>query len=421
MISRIKGTQDFCDLTLFNVTIETFKKHIALYNFTEIATPLLEPLELFHRSLGEFTDVVSKEMFLIQAHAESSEKICLRPEATASTVRAFLENGIQRIPWKVFSYGPMFRYERPQKGRFRQFHQINMEIIGSTSLFDDVHLLYMLDHYFSQKLFLQDYTLSLNYLGCKEDRIAYTQTLSQFLQQPTIASAICSQCAVRAVKNCMRVFDCKNQQCQQMYTGAPIITDHLCSTCSNEWNDIQKNLLMLSTTFVHNTHLVRGLDYYNKTVFEFSSPHLGSQNAFCGGGRYDSLVKEIGGKQDQPSLGAAIGIERIMLLLQTHNDIRLTADKTPLTIIMPLTAAQQPLGLFLATALQARGIQTEVNFSGASAKSMMRSADKAAARFVILLGDDEQLSNSATIKDMVKGTQTTIKQTELADYILLQG
>lgn len=418
MISRVKGTQDFCDVTYFNATIDSLKKHIALYNFTEIVTPILEPFELFHRSLGEFTDVVSKEMFFIQSHEGSHEKICLRPEATASTVRAFLENGIQKTPWKVFSYGPMFRYERPQKGRFRQFHQINMEIIGSNSIFDDVQFLYMLDHYFSQKLYLQDYTLSLNYLGCSADRIAYTETLTQFLQKPEITAQLCPQCTTRATKNCMRVFDCKNQNCQQLYTNAPVITDHLCSSCNTEWNDIQKNLLMLSVTFVHNTHLVRGLDYYNKTVFEFSSPHLGSQNAFCGGGRYDSLVKEIGGKQDHPSIGAAIGIERVMLLLQIHNDPRLAIKKEILTVIIPLSDAQRPLGLFIATTLQKQNICAEVNFSNSSIKTMMRAADKAAARFVILLGDDEQHNNTATVKDMLKGTQVTVKQTEVAHYIL---
>lgn len=418
MISRIKGTQDFCDLTDFNAIIDTFKKHSALYNFTEIATPILEPFELFHRSLGEFTDVVSKEMFFIQPHENSTEKICLRPEATASTVRAFIENGIQRTPWKVFSYGPMFRYERPQKGRFRQFHQINMEIIGSHSSFDDVHLLYMLDHYFSQKLYLQDYTLSLNYLGCTKDRIEYTSVLTHYLQKPDIAAQLCSQCTIRSTKNCMRVFDCKNQQCQSLYKNAPIITDHMCSSCSAEWENIKNHLLMLSVTFVHNFHLVRGLDYYNKTVFEFASPHLGSQNAFCGGGRYDSLVKEIGAKNDQPSLGAAIGIERIMLLLQTHKDPRLDTQKKPLAVIIPVTHNQHALALFVATILQHHSICADVNFSGSSIKSMMRTADKIGARFVVLLGEDEQNNNTATVKDLLKGTQITLKQTEIAAYIM---
>lgn len=415
MISRVKGTQDFCDLTSFNTIVDCFKKHAALYSFSEIATPLIEPFELFHRSLGEFTDVVSKEMFFIQTH-DPKERICLRPEATASTVRAFIENGIQKSPWKVFSYGPMFRYERPQKGRFRQFHQINMELIGTKNTLDDVQLLYMLDRYFNQKLFLTDYTLSLNYLGCTDDRKQYVQKLTDFLLS-NAASEICATCKVRATHNSMRVFDCKNEQCQTIYKNASVITDCLCSSCADEWQEIQKNLLALSVSFVYNPHLVRGLDYYNKTVFEFSSTQLGAQNAFCGGGRYDSLVKEIGGKQDQPAIGAALGIERLLLLLEAQKNPLLVPKITPLVYIIPLSAAQQAHSLIIASTLRAHDIRTDINFSGSSLKSMMRAADKANAHYVIVIGEDEQKNSTVMVKDMAKGTQSSIVQSKIVDFI----
>lgn len=418
MISRVKGTQDFCNLTFFNIIVDSFKKHASLYSFTEIATPILEPFELFHRSLGEFTDVVSKEMFFIQTNNDK-ERICLRPEATASTVRAFIENGIQKTPWKVFSYGPMFRYERPQKGRFRQFHQINMELIGTKSSFDDVQLVYMLDRYFSEKLLLTNYTLSLNYLGCTNDRKQYIQILTNFLLSNTAAS-ICATCKVRATHNSMRVFDCKQEQCQLVYKNAPVITDCLCVDCSQEWHEIKKNFNTLTVTFTHNPHLVRGLDYYNKTVFEFSSNQLGAQNAFCGGGRYDSLVKEVGGKHDQPAIGAALGIERIILLLEAQHNQSLMTKPEPLVYIVPMSNNQQTLALIIASTLRAHTIATDINFSGSSIKSMMRAADKAEAQYVLIIGDDEQNNSTVMVKDMIKGTQQSVEQRKLVEFIKQQ-
>jgi len=234
MFSRVKGTQDFLDLTLVNFLLTRVREHLHTYHFTEIATPILEPTELFIRSLGEQTDVVSKEMFLIAPHSEESESICLRPEATAPIVRAFVENGIQRIPWKVFLCGPMFRYERPQKGRYRQFHQISIEIIGSSSIAQDVHFITMLDRLFHETLQMNDYALLINFLGCQDDRKRYEHELRAFLhKQP--AGQLCSQCMEREKKNILRIFDCKNPHCQELYVKAPHTTDVLCAACAQEW------------------------------------------------------------------------------------------------------------------------------------------------------------------------------------------
>jgi histidyl-tRNA synthetase len=280
MIPRVKGTQDFLDLSLFRFVINQFQKHADRYRFHEIATPIIEQVELFKRSLGLFTDVVSKEMFLIEGHQgqESNEQLCLRPEATAPTMRAFIESQ-PLTPWKVFSYGPMFRYERPQKGRYRQFHQINCEIIGASSISNDALFITMLDRFFHETLNLNSYALHINFLGSYEDRAAYTAILANYVGS---LSGICATCQQRKEKNILRVFDCKNPECQKLYAKAPAMIDHLSQESRAEWQELQDQLSLLSVTFAVNPRLVRGLDYYNKTVFEFSSDSLGAQNAFDG-------------------------------------------------------------------------------------------------------------------------------------------
>lgn len=410
MFERIKGTQDFLDLTLFNFVITTIKKHLASYHFTEIATPLIEPTDLFIRSLGQETDVVSKEMFLIASkHQEREGEMCLRPEATAAIVRAFVENGIETLPWKVFEWGPMFRYERPQKGRYRQFHQVSVEVIGSASIMQDVQLLKMFDRLFHEQFKINDYALLINFLGCASDRQRFEQTLKNFLEK---TPGMCQLCQQRKEKNILRIFDCKNPECQKLYQNAPHTTDTLCQTCQQEWTGLQQTLELLSVSAVHQPTLVRGLDYYTKTVFEFASNHLGSQNAFCAGGRYDSLVASVGGKEDQPSLGAAIGIERLLMILQAHPQAINLPTPPALHVIMPLSAEQQGLALLVADELQAHNLATEVLLDGASVKSMMRKANKAGAKFCLLLGSDEQATGHVTLKNMITGAEQRLPQSD---------
>ena len=412
MIQKIKGTQDFLDLTLFNFIITKIKPHLNMYHFIEIATPIVEPLELFQRSLGKETDVVTKEMFLIDT-PEKKEKICLRPEGTAPTVRAFIEQGTMQTPWKVFSYGPMFRYERPQKGRYRQFHQVTIEVIGSVSVCEDVQLIKMLDRLFTNVFFLDNYGLAINFLGCYEDRDRFKELLKNFLTN--IEESICQTCLVRKEKNILRIFDCKNENCRNIYQNAPHISDNLCKNCEDEWQVLQEQLRMLSVAFTVVPTLVRGLDYYDKTVFEFISDNLGAQNAFCSGGRYDSLVKELGGP-DQPSLGAAIGIERLMLLLEPLKDKLPLPTLAALHIIISLSEEQHVLALLLADELQAAQLQVDVLFQG-SLKSMMRKANKLGALYCILVGSEEQQKGTATIKNMITGNEEQIPQAELVLYL----
>jgi len=413
MITKIKGTQDFLDLTLFNYVLKKIAVHLERYNFNQIMTPILEPTELFKRSLGGVTDVVSKEMFIIKS-AKNDDAICLRPEATASTMRAFVENGIAVTPWKVFSHGPMFRYERPQKGRYREFHQVTIENIGAVSIAHDVQLIAMLDRLFTEQILLRSYGLQINFLGCVTDRAQYAQELKRFLDEH--AKDLCATCKERKEKNVLRVFDCKNASCQERYKNAPIMTHHLCAQCAEEWKAVQEGLSLLSVSYVVNPQLVRGLDYYNKTVFEFVSGDLGAQNAFCAGGRYDQLAQEIGAKADYPSVGAAIGIERLLLLVAPIKEQLRLPMQPPLHIIMPLSEKEQVVAQLLADELQHAGISHDILFEG-SAKSMMRKANKMGAQTVLVIGESERKKKTVSLKYMMTGTTQEIPQIEVVNVL----
>ncbi len=411
-ISRVKGTQDFTDLTLYNFIVSQFEKQAQLYHFDRIETPILERVELFKRSLGLETDIVSKEMFIIDT-ADKDDQICLRPEATAPTVRAFIEFK-PLTPWKVYSFGPMFRYERPQKGRFRQFHQINMEIIGSAAIAQDAQLITMLDRFFHEKLMLNNYALQINFLGSYEDRATYYDLLRAYLEK---IDEVCKTCLQRKERNLMRIFDCKSDRCQEIFDKAPKIVDLLSPESKKEWEKLQEDLSLLSVSFSYNPKLVRGLDYYNKTVFEFVSSDLGAQNAFCGGGRYDRLSMELGDSQEHPALGAAIGIERLMLLLEPMMDKLPLPQPAPLYVVMPLSEEQNPLALLLADTLHAADLTTDTLLDGDSLKSMMRKANKMGAAYALILGDEEQQNKTVLVKNMMNGQQEQVAQIDLVNYL----
>jgi histidyl-tRNA synthetase len=414
MVSKIRGTQDFLDLILFNFIVDTTKKYLMCHHFTEIATPILESTELFKRSLGLETDVVTKQMFTIATQKEE-ELMCLRPEATASTMRAFLEHSIQTFPWKVFSWGPMFRYERPQKGRFRQFHQINMEIINTPSTWYDAYLITLLDRLFSQRFQLQNYALLINFLGCQADRQRFKTVLEAYLN--SVKHNLCETCLVRKEKNILRVFDCKNSVCQEQYRNAPKIADHVCTECAQEWKQVQETLQELSVTFSVEPTLVRGLDYYDKTAFEFVSTELGAQSAFCGGGRYNHLAGQLGSKTEYPALGASIGIERLMLLLEPLKNILPLPQQPGIQVVVPMGPEQQNLALFIADELQNNGLCTDVLLDGGSLKSMLRKANKIGAQHVLIIGQEEQETGTVMVKNMQTGAEERIAQTALVAYL----
>jgi histidyl-tRNA synthetase len=441
MITRIKGTQDFLDLSLYNWILQKAKKHFIDYNFHEISTPLIEPLELFKRSLGLETDVVSKEMYRVLSdtamdsttlttsgdRAGGSENICLRPELTASIMRAFINAGIQDTPWKVFSVGPAFRHERPQKGRYRQFHQISMEIIGSESILQDALFIAMLDMLFTNVLKIEGYALLINYLGTREDRAEYQKKLKKFLEKHILK--LCELCKHRMNTNIMRVFDCKQENCQKLFVTAPTIIDTMAQESVLEWQQLKDTLEELSVTYSVKPTLVRGLDYYNKTVFEFVSIRgalpsgalaqdgLGAQNTFCGGGRYDSLATQIGAKNDYPSIGAAIGLERMQLLLEAQKSLVGHDARPALSVVIPLAAEQKNLGLQIVQMLHAENICADIILDKGSVKSMFKAADKMGAKWAILIGADEQASGMATIKNMTTGLEIKVPQRDIIQHI----
>jgi len=257
--------------------------------------------------------------------------------------------------------------------------------------------------------------LLINYLGCLEDRIKFREKLKKFLDAQ---SGLCANCMERKEKNIMRVFDCKVETCQKIYEKAPHITDSLCAACNAEWQQLQNDLELLSVTFKVQPTLVRGLDYYNKTVFEFVSGSLGAQNTFCGGGRYDQLVTQIGGKTDQQSIGAAIGIERLLMVLEPYKDSMPLPQMPKLHVILPLSSAQQTLALLLADELHAKDLCTEVLLEGGSIKSMMNKANKLGAAYALILGDQEQEKHQVMVKNMITGAQELIAQSELVEYLI---
>ena len=413
MISRVTGTEDILDCSLQNFVISTLHKTFENAHFTPIQTPILEYTSLFVHSLGDQTDVVSKEMYVFAQDSEKS--VCLRPESTASTIRACVENKIDRFPWKVFSCGPMFRRERPQKGRLRQFTQFNIEIINAPSIMHDAAFISLLDSTFRESFKLSNYLLKLNFLGCSTDRLAHKEALKTFLQAHS--NQLCATCQTRAITNTLRVFDCKNEACKKLYTNAPLLLNHLCTECHEEWADLQNTLRMLAVNFVLEPMLVRGLDYYCKTVFEFcATSTLGSQNAFCGGGRY-RLGAAAGAPTDFDSVGAAVGIERIiMLLAENQAQLNLPIQKA-LSVIIPVAEAQNVNGLLLMQELHKAGLPVDIILDKASMSNMFKKANRMNAGHVLVLGEQEQLDGTVSIKNMTTGHAVVIKQTDVVSYL----
>ncbi len=432
--SRVRGTQDIVDLKDYNFILEKIRKHLQDRNFSQIQTPILEHTSLFVRSLGEHTDVVHKEMYILEktssSDASSSDNssidnssicdsssgasICLRPEATAGTMRAFIENNVESKPWRVWSHGSMFRRERPQKGRWREFEQINIEVIDSESISQDAYFIKMLDSFFANKLLLNDYVVKLNFLGCLEDRKNHKDELLKYLEK--VKSNLCETCLVRKDKNILRVLDCKNEDCKKVLLDAPKITDCLCKDCNSEWGRLKELLEILSVSFIEDKFLVRGLDYYEKTVFEFSSKDLGAQDAFCGGGRYD-LGQELGAKCDVKSIGAAIGAGRLLILLNKVRDMLSIKKDSALNLILPMGQEQIPLALLLSDIIHGESLCADILLDLGSMKSMMRKANKMLAARVIIIGEDEQKNGTVTVKNMTTGESVVVKQVELLSVL----
>ncbi len=402
---NIKGIRGFKDIlpgeTEKWLHVEREARRIfKLFGFSEMRIPLLERTELFARSIGEATDIVGKEMYTFTDR--DGESLTLRPEATASIMRVYLEHGLfaKEPVGKYYFIGPMFRHERPQKGRYRQFHQIDAEILGVLEPQADAEILIMLIR-FLEALEVPYLSLQLNSLGCPACRKPYKTEIQKFLQ--TRKGTLCEDCQRRLETNPLRIFDCKKEECQNALTDAPVVLDFLDDGCQGHFEEVKGLLGDLGISYALNPRMVRGLDYYTRTAFEVVAGDLGAQNAVAGGGRYDGLAKDIGGPA-VPGIGFAIGIERLILLLDAEKDFGAYPD----LFLATLGDKAKRRGFSLAQELRRSGLQVESDYEGKSLKSQMRKADKFKAAFVLILGEDELAKGHATLRNMATKEQEEI-------------
>lgn len=405
-IQKIKGVADMFppESTTFAYLEETARRVFGRYGYREVRIPIMEKTPLFARSIGAETDVVQKEMYTFDDRKGRS--LTLRPEATAGLMRAYIENKLYQPGsiHKLFTFGPMFRYERPQKGRMRQFHQLDVEMIGPTEPQADAELVLAL-YTFLRELGMKQLTFEINSLGCRECRPNHREALNQFFENLEGFEDLCDDCKRRAKTNPLRVLDCKVERCRNLTKDAPSIEEHLCDGCRESYVEVQAILDGAGVEYVKNDRLVRGLDYYVGLTFEVTSTDIGAQTAVAGGGRYDGLIKQLGGA-DVAATGFAIGMERLALLIEGKD------APTPDFYIAVLDEAGPSVALSLAQKLREAGLTGETGFSSGSMKSRMRAANKSGARYCLLLGGDELQNGTVTIRDMESGEQSTVSQSE---------
>lgn len=410
-ITVIKGMNDILpgEIETWQFLEATAREVFGTYGFAEIRTPAVEKTELFCRSIGETTDIVEKEMYTFDD--KSNNSLTLRPEGTAPVMRSFIQNKLYNLDpvSKLYYMGPMFRYERPQKGRYRQFHQIGAEVLGVEDPKIDAQVLAMLHQYFCQ-VGIEAVSLQVNSLGCPECRPAYRQQLIDYLEQRL--DKLCADCQRRYQTNPLRVLDCKATGCKESTVDAPSMLEHLCGDCDEHFSAVRKHLSALEIPFEVNARMVRGLDYYVRTTFEMVTDQLGSQNAVAAGGRYDGLVQSLGGPA-LPGIGFAIGVERLALM---KGDEKIAAS-VPQLFIAALGDEAADRAFVLLTKLQRAGIQAEMDYQGKSLKAQMRRANKLKATYTLILGEEELKSGQAQLKNMDDSSQSPVALDSLAEVL----
>jgi histidyl-tRNA synthetase len=423
MIKAVRGTRDLLppDTALWNFVETAAHDGFRLYNFQEIRTPIFEQTQLFARSVGEETDIVSKEMYTWEdrgrAASDKGESLTLRPENTAGVVRAYIEHRLWERPGlqKLYYIGPQFRRERPQKGRYRQFYQIGAEAIGpptagSESPSVDAELLEMLAQYL-ERIGITDWTLELNSVGCANDRPKYNEALRAALTKDL--DKMCADCQRRAVTNPLRVLDCKVPEDQPIIEKLPRMLDYLDESCRQHFQAVQDLLAAVSVPYLINARLVRGLDYYTRTAFEFTHGALGAQNAILGGGRYDGLSESLGGPK-APGIGFAIGEDRLVLALsQTADELSTPPD----AYLAPLGAGMDREAAKLARELRHQRIVVELGDESFRLKKSLETASKIGARFAVIIGENEVKADAFALKNLATGEQVTAPRAELARRI----
>ncbi len=410
-IKAIRGFNDILpdEVGKWQFVEKTAREVFEGFGFSEIRIPVLEKTELFSRGIGEATDIVEKEMYTFTDRGGSS--LTLRPEATASMARAYLEHQLYTFDpvAKLYCIGPMFRYERPQKGRYRQFYQIDAEVFGVENPMVDAEVIVMLIH-FLKRVGLEKLELQINSLGCQACRPRYREELKEFLTRKSFQ--LCEDCQRRLQTNPLRIFDCKVETCQEAIANAPKVTDFICPECQGHFNQVKKYLEMAELPYILNPRMVRGLDYYTRTAFEVVSYQLGSQNAVTGGGRYDNLFQEIGGL-DVPGIGFAIGMERLVSLLPKDKEF----IQFPHLFVAAL--GEEPLkeAYRIINQLHLQGIRVELDYEGKSLKSQMRRADKLKAEYVLILGEDEMKRGKAALRNMGSKVQEEIALKDIVNTL----
>ena len=408
-----RGTKDILpDEVALWQRIESIARELCdLYQYKEIRTPIFEMTDLFIRGLGDDTDIVEKEMYTFEDKGKRS--ITLRPEGTAPVVRSLVQHNLiqQKSPQKLFYIGPMFRYERPQAGRYRQFHQIGFETIGSASPCTDAELIALGVSIFD-RLGLENLSVTINSVGCKICRPVIEEQLKQFIG--SFLANLCENCKTRFDSNPLRILDCKNKKCNTYFSGLPDLKESQCRDCKDHFGALNERLDQLGIAFSVNHKLVRGLDYYTRTAFEILSEDLGAQNAVCGGGRYDDLIEQMGGKPT-PAMGFAFGIERVVLILQSLN--KKIETPSPTVLLAPIGSAQKSVCFRLLYDLREAGISCEMDFDKETLKQHLKVANKVGASYALIFGEEEAENQELILKDLTKGTQQTVPLNELMETL----
>ncbi|MCP4482496.1 MAG: histidine--tRNA ligase [bacterium] len=410
----IRGTRDIAGelATYFNYLEEQARKIFAGYGYSELRTPIFESSSVFLRSLGETTDIVAKEMYMFED--KGGRSLALRPEGTAPIVRAALENNLiePNIDTRVFYQGAMFRYDRPQAGRYRQFYQIGAEVFGNKNPLLDFEIIKIANDIIIN-MGITDAVLHINSVGCRECRPAYLKVLAAFLNNLQ-TDELCPTCNKRKDTNILRVFDCKIDTCKKVLQAAPRVLDHVCGSCSTDFLKLKEYLNKQKISFIVDEMLVRGLDYYTGTVFEILTDKLGAQAALAAGGRYDNLVQELGGKKAIPAFGFALGEDRVVELLKPLN---LPLVKKPLIFLLTTDIAKHNEQIFnnfdLIEELRAKGVVVTYNSTGKSIKSQLRTANNLGAYKSVFIEPD----GSFSVKDMITGHQQKIVKSEILQAI----
>ena len=416
MINIPKGTKDV-------IPSESYKWHFVEdkvrqvakeFCIQEIRTPVFEHTELFLRGVGDTTDIVNKEMYTF--NDKGGRSITLKPEGTAGVARAFIENGLGENPQptKMYYITPVFRYERPQAGRLREHHQFGVEIYGSATPQADAEVI-LIARAMLNKAGIKDDMLSLNInsIGCPKCRADYNKALKEYFSARI--DEMCPTCRERLDKNPLRILDCKEERCKQIAADAPVILDYLCDDCKKHHNQLCAALQAAGVKYTIDPHIVRGLDYYTRTVFEFISTAIGAQGTVCGGGRYDGLVQQVGGKPT-PAAGFGMGIERLLMVMQ-NTGIVIPAPAGPDAYLAPLCEQGYAVSLAMAERLRAKGFAIEREISGRSLKAQMKYAAKIGARKVVFIGEDEIAKGIYTVKNMADGTSSAMTEEELTEAL----